>query len=68
MSKKIIINGKELELDGVSTVSELLEARNVTGTMFVIEKNLEIVNKEVYSSTEVNEGDSFEIVGFFGGG
>lgn len=62
------INGNDIELETSSTVADMLQERNVTGTMFVVEKNLEIVPKEKYTETEVKSGDSFEIVGFFGGG
>ena len=68
MSKiKVKINGKDIELQNSSTVTEMLEERNVTGTMFVVEKNLQIVQKDCYD-TKIEENDSFEIVGFFGGG
>ena len=68
MSKiKVIINGKDIELENVSTVEEMVKARNITG-MFVIEKNMQIVQKEKYAETTVAENDSFEILGFFGGG
>lgn len=68
MSKiSIKINGKDLELEGVSTIQELLEARRVTGEMFVVEKNLEIIPKDKYD-TKIENGDIIEIVGFFGGG
>ncbi|MFA7659046.1 MAG: sulfur carrier protein ThiS [Candidatus Gastranaerophilaceae bacterium] len=62
------INGKNIELKNSSNVEQMLDERKVTGTMFVVEKNLEIVPKEKYSQTPVAENDSFEIVGFFGGG
>lgn len=69
MSKiKVKINGNDIELGNSSTVSQMLQERNVTGSMFVVEKNLEIVLKENYSQTGIKNGDSFEIVGFFGGG
>lgn len=69
MSKiNVKINGNDIELKTSSTVEQMLQERNVTGTMFVVEKNLEIVSKEKYAETEVKSGDSFEIVGFFGGG
>lgn len=68
MSKiNVTINGKNIELENVSTVQQMLVARKVTGTMFVVEKNLEIVPKDKYD-TKVEDKDSFEIVGFFGGG
>lgn len=62
------INGKNIELENSSTVDEMLQERSVTGSMFVVEKNLKIVPKEEYKDTSVAENDSFEIVGFFGGG
>ena len=65
---KVKINGKDIELKNSSNVAEMLLERNVTGSMFVVEKNMEIVQKENYSQTPIIENDSFEIVGFFGGG
>lgn len=65
---KVIINGKNIELKNSSTVAQMLLEREITGSMFVVEKNLEIVSKEDYEKTKVGENDSFEIVGFFGGG
>lgn len=63
----VVINGKNITLEKVSNVAELVEERNVTG-MFVIEQNKEIVQKENYAQSLIAENDSFEIVGFFGGG
>ena len=69
MSKiNVIINGKDIELEHSSTVADMVTERKVTGTMFVVEKNLEIIPKEKYSETIVKENDKIEIVGFFGGG
>lgn len=65
---KVIINGNEIELIASDTVEKMLAERQVTGTMFVVEKNREIVQKDDYFNTPVREGDVFEIVGFFGGG
>lgn len=68
MSKfKVVINGKNIELENTSTVEELVTERSISG-MFVIEKNKEIIQKEDYANTPVKENDVFEIVGFFGGG
>lgn len=64
----IKINGNDIELQNSSTVAEMLQEREVTGTMFVVEKNLQIVPKGNYQTEGVQTGDSFEIVGFFGGG
>lgn len=65
---KITVNGKEVELKNSKTISDFIIERNVTGKMYVIEKNLEIIQKEDYSKTELKEGDSIELVGFVGGG
>lgn len=69
MSKiNVKINGKNIELLNSSNVAEMLQERKVSGTMFVVEKNLEIIHKQDYSKTVIKENDNFEIVGFFGGG
>ncbi|MDD3419555.1 MAG: sulfur carrier protein ThiS [Candidatus Gastranaerophilales bacterium] len=68
MSTKITINGKEKEISANSTVADMLNELEVTGSMFVVEKNLKIVDKEDYSATQVQDGDVIELVGFFGGG
>ena len=62
------INGNEFEFVNELSISELLKERKVTGTMFVVEKNLQIVQKENYDKTIVKNDDNIEIVGFFGGG
>lgn len=65
---QIEVNGKEVEIKENSTIQEFIQERQVTGTMFVIEKNLKIVQKEEYSTERIANGDKIEIVGFFGGG
>ena len=64
----VIINGKNITLENSSTIAEMIAERRVSGTMFVVEKNRKIVQKEDYAKTPIQENDSFEIVGFFGGG
>lgn len=64
----IEVNGNEVEIEENSTVQEFIEERKVTGTMFVIEKNLKIVQKDEYATEKLSSGDKIEIVGFFGGG
>lgn len=69
MSKiTITVNGNKVEIEENSTISDFIKERNVTGNMFAVEKNLEIINKDRYDSEIIKEGDSLEIVGFFGGG
>lgn len=65
---KIIANGNEIEIQENSTIQDFIIERNVNGTMFVIEKNKKIVQKEFYQKEKIQNGDMLEIVGFFGGG
>jgi len=65
---KVIINGKETEIPENSTVGSVLAALEIKSSMLVVEKNLSIVDRENYALSALAEGDSLEIVGFFGGG
>ncbi len=65
---KIQVNGNDVEINEHSTVQDFVEERKVTGAMFVIEKNREIVQKQDYISERLANGDKIEIAGFFGGG
>lgn len=64
----IQVNGNDIEIKENSTIQDFIEERKVTGTMFVIEKNLKIVQKDEYTFEKIEQGDKIEIVGFFGGG
>lgn len=65
---KIEVNGKEVKIQENSTIQDFIVEKQVTGTMYVIEKNLKIVQKEDYPKEKIEPGDKLEIVGFFGGG
>ncbi|MDR1168762.1 MAG: sulfur carrier protein ThiS [Heliobacteriaceae bacterium] len=64
----ITVNGKSIVLENSATIADFIAERKVTGTMYVIEKNKKIVNKEDYAAEPLNEGDSLELAGFAGGG
>ena len=65
---KITVNGNDIEIEENSTIQDFITERQVTGKMFAIEKNLEIINKDRYDKEIIKNGDVLEIVGFFGGG
>lgn len=65
---KITVNGNDVEIEENSTIADFIEERKVTGKMFAVEKNLEIINKDRYDTEVLRNGDIIEIVGFFGGG
>lgn len=65
---KIKLNGEDKEISSDFTIKQLLDETKLKSKMMVVEKNMEIIPKEQYDSSLLKEGDSIEIVGFFGGG
>lgn len=65
---KITLNGEDKEVASGSSVQDLIGNIELKSKMFVVEKNLKIVQKENYETSIIQNGDSLEIVGFFGGG
>ena len=65
---KIRINGEEREIAGGLDVAGLLEELKIRPGRVVIELNRNIVPRETYAATLLNEGDALEIVHFVGGG
>lgn len=65
----LIINGKAgtYEADG-QTLAELLSMPEWAGRLIIVELNGEIVGRELYGDTKLNEGDRIELVHFVGGG
>ena len=61
------VNGKELDLAGM-TVSEYLAKTNYDPRRIAVERNGDIVFKSQYDTTDLEDGDSLEIVSFVGGG
>ncbi|RAP32026.1 thiamine biosynthesis protein ThiS [Candidatus Marinamargulisbacteria bacterium SCGC AG-439-L15] len=67
---KIKLNGKEEVLDQDSlSVVELLSVKNVEmPEMVSVEYNGEILDRDVFESTVVKDGDEVEFLYFMGGG
>ena len=65
---KITLNGDPFEVPGVLTVTELLTRLDIDSRRVAVERNLEVLRRAAYASTEVCEGDEIEIVNFVGGG
>ncbi len=65
---KIKINGQFKEINGVNTISELLEELKLNSKKVVIELNREIIEPKDFSSKQIKDGDTIEIVHFVGGG
>lgn len=64
---RLKLNGKEREVEGVSTVDQLVESLGIH-RMIVVEHNGTILSREQYPETQLSEGDTLEIVHMVGGG
>jgi len=65
---KIKINGEEKQIaDGLS-IDALLESLQIRPGRVVVERNRDIVQRELFGATMLVEGDALEIVHFVGGG
>lgn len=61
------INGKSVDAAG-KTIAEYLAEANYDERVIVVERNEEILSKELYDQTVLQDGDVIEIVSFMGGG
>jgi thiamine biosynthesis protein ThiS len=62
------INGEEREFDTGLTLTALLESLQIRPGRVVVERNREIVPRDSYNATLINDSDTLEIVHFVGGG
>jgi thiamine biosynthesis protein ThiS len=65
---QLTINGEVRELEPLSTVTELLTLFKLEQKILVVELNRDIVERNDYDRTALQEGDKLEIVHFVGGG
>ena len=68
MSIKIRLNGKEQEVNGGMTVSDLLLKWKIRPELVTVEVNENILQKLEYDGTEIKQGDDVEFVFYMGGG
>jgi len=65
---KIVLNGESHELACPLTLTALLAHLNIDARRVAVEHNLNVVKRANYDTTNIQEGDSVEIVNFVGGG
>lgn len=66
---KIIINGSEADVTTGLTVSDLLAERQVKmPDMVSVELNGDILDRHIFQTTTLKEGDKVEFLYFMGGG
>jgi len=64
----VTINGERREVPERLSVAALLDHLGFVNRRVAIERNLELLPREQWQQTQVESGDSFEIVHFVGGG
>jgi thiamine biosynthesis protein ThiS len=64
----IILNGDPFDVAGPLTIAELLQRLDIDARRVAVERNLTVLKRALFETTEVNEGDQIEIVNFVGGG
>jgi len=62
------INGEDRKVPRGLDVRSLLEWLELTPELVVVERNLEILERDQYGSVTVEDGDALEVVHFVGGG
>lgn len=66
---KLIINNIEEDIEqNIKSIDELLKYKNFTFKMLVIKRNGELVKKEDYSNTIIQNGDKIDIIHLISGG
>ena len=64
----ISVNGDSRETKTGTSVAALLEELGLNAGRVAVERNLEILPRPLWPSTQVELGDCYEIVQFVGGG
>jgi sulfur carrier protein len=65
----IKLNGELVELSfDIKTIQKLLAFYKLEDRLVIVEHNREIILKDQYESTELQNGDEVELVHFVGGG
>jgi len=64
----IEFNGEPVDIQGMSTVADLIEKQQMIGRRFVVVLNDEVVPKSSWSDTQVNVGDQIDIMSPISGG
>ncbi|MEG0308048.1 MAG: sulfur carrier protein ThiS [Clostridium sp.] len=66
--EKMRVNGKDFSIEGLSTITSLLNKLNISEEKVVVELNKEILFKEDYLKINLKEDDTVEVISFVGGG
>ncbi len=64
---KIIMNGKEIEVQS-QTLRNLVDELGLAPDSLIVEKNRQLVKRESWAETTLQQGDRLELLNFVGGG
>ncbi|HYK40109.1 MAG TPA: sulfur carrier protein ThiS [Candidatus Eremiobacteraceae bacterium] len=64
----IVVNGEERSARAGDTVGDLLLALGLQSGRVAIERNLKILPRAEWATTNIAAGDKYEVVQFVGGG
>lgn len=65
---QLTVNGETRDVLPGTTIAQLLGSLGLHPRLVVVEHNRAILDRDVFDSTEVREGDNLELVHFVGGG
>ena len=65
---KAVINGKEAEVKKDSTLADVITLYKLNPERVVAEINGNVLTRDKYADTLVNNGDKVELINFVGGG
>jgi thiamine biosynthesis protein ThiS len=63
-----MLNGDPYDVPGPLTVAGLLARLEIDSRRVAVERNLIVLKRALFDTTEVSDGDQIEIVNFVGGG
>ncbi len=65
---QIIVNGKDVELEGAMSVDAYLDRIGLRGRRVAVAVNSDVLHEDEYENTLIGEGDRVEVVRPIGGG
>ena len=65
---RIVLNGKQIEINSVETILDLLKYKGLEPERVVVEYNHGIVKRDEWDKIILKENDSLEVLRFVGGG
>ena len=63
-----MLNGDPYDVPGPLSIAGLLARLDIDSRRVAVERNLVVLKRALFDTTEVNDGDQIEIVNFVGGG